>query len=143
MSAARDRLPWTLSTQEARGVLPPPIPPIPPPALRIPTISTAPPARMAPDQAKRTAGGPPRRSTSGVASATAGSSTDHANQDQGERRNGRLALRKCSRTGSRSSSTAGVKSEEHTSELQSLAYLVCRLLLEKKKHMNAHRVLQP
>src|SRR5205823_13195484 len=25
------------------------------------------------------------------------------------------------------------KSEEHTSELQSLAYLVCRLLLEKKK----------
>src|SRR2546425_6226484 len=25
------------------------------------------------------------------------------------------------------------RSEEHTSELQSLAYLVCRLLLEKKK----------
>src|SRR2546425_6992032 len=31
----------------------------------------------------------------------------------------------------RSSSEA--RSEEHTSELQSLAYLVCRLLLEKKK----------
>src|SRR6266545_5892389 len=29
--------------------------------------------------------------------------------------------------------TAGARSEEHTSELQSLAYLVCRLLLEKKK----------
>src|SRR2546425_7179279 len=34
------------------------------------------------------------------------------------------------------------RSEEHTSELQSLAYLVCRLLLEKKKkkkikHVNA------
>src|SRR2546425_6238277 len=28
---------------------------------------------------------------------------------------------------------AGGRSEEHTSELQSLAYLVCRLLLEKKK----------
>src|SRR2546425_7719392 len=28
---------------------------------------------------------------------------------------------------------AAVRSEEHTSELQSLAYLVCRLLLEKKK----------
>src|SRR2546425_2042487 len=28
---------------------------------------------------------------------------------------------------------AGRRSEEHTSELQSLAYLVCRLLLEKKK----------
>src|SRR2546423_10924188 len=27
-----------------------------------------------------------------------------------------------------------LRSEEHTSELQSLAYLVCRLLLEKKKH---------
>src|SRR2546425_8555169 len=28
---------------------------------------------------------------------------------------------------------ANERSEEHTSELQSLAYLVCRLLLEKKK----------
>src|SRR2546425_11468716 len=31
---------------------------------------------------------------------------------------------------------AGWRSEEHTSELQSLAYLVCRLLLEKKKKKN-------
>src|SRR3712207_7143881 len=30
--------------------------------------------------------------------------------------------------------TASVRSEEHTSELQSRQYLVCRLLLEKKKH---------
>src|SRR3712207_8379874 len=29
--------------------------------------------------------------------------------------------------------TAGERSEEHTSELQSRQYLVCRLLLEKKK----------
>src|SRR3712207_7169274 len=28
----------------------------------------------------------------------------------------------------------GCRSEEHTSELQSRQYLVCRLLLEKKKH---------
>src|SRR2546425_2752085 len=28
---------------------------------------------------------------------------------------------------------ARMRSEEHTSELQSLAYIVCRLLLEKKK----------
>src|SRR2546425_5829655 len=28
------------------------------------------------------------------------------------------------------------RSEEHTSELQSLAYLVCRLLLEKKKNIS-------
>src|SRR2546423_4832265 len=34
------------------------------------------------------------------------------------------------------------RSEEHTSELQSLAYLVCRLLLEKKKK-DPHRVSIP
>src|SRR5687767_15531446 len=33
------------------------------------------------------------------------------------------------------------RSEEHTSELQSLAYLVCRLLLEKKKHWLTHESL--
>src|SRR3989441_4775405 len=31
------------------------------------------------------------------------------------------------------------RSEEHTSELQSLAYLVCRLLLEKKKKTRQYR----
>src|SRR2546425_6210595 len=31
------------------------------------------------------------------------------------------------------------RSEEHTSELQSLAYLVCRLLLEKKKRKGNSR----
>src|SRR2546425_8817795 len=31
------------------------------------------------------------------------------------------------------------RSEEHTSELQSLAYLVCRLLLEKKKKTSQQR----
>src|SRR2546425_5902788 len=31
------------------------------------------------------------------------------------------------------------RSEEHTSELQSLAYLVCRLLLEKKKKQERPR----
>src|SRR5687767_15528606 len=31
------------------------------------------------------------------------------------------------------------RSEEHTSELQSLAYLVCRLLLEKKKINNTQK----
>src|SRR3712207_7056951 len=44
---------------------------------------------------------------------------------------------------------AQVRSEEHTSELQSRQYLVCRLLLEKKKNIHcgslpvvlAHRVL--
>src|SRR5437764_10686624 len=32
-----------------------------------------------------------------------------------------------------------VRSEEHTSELQSPMYLVCRLLLEKKKSVAGHR----
>src|SRR5205814_9287831 len=31
---------------------------------------------------------------------------------------------------------SGFRSEEHTSELQSLRHLVCRLLLEKKKKIN-------
>src|SRR2546425_11093130 len=39
------------------------------------------------------------------------------------------------------------RSEEHTSELQSLAYLVCRLLLEKKKtneaYNHAHQLREP
>src|SRR2546425_1834802 len=36
----------------------------------------------------------------------------------------------------------GLRSEEHTSELQSLAYLVCRLLLEKKKKLVLNRHLE-
>src|SRR3712207_8341491 len=40
---------------------------------------------------------------------------------------------RCSRVG-RAAGT-GARSEEHTSELQSRQYLVCRLLLEKKKPM--------
>src|SRR2546425_4668696 len=40
-------------------------------------------------------------------------------------------------------SAAFPRSEEHTSELQSLAYLVCRLLLEKKKKLfNKHIKIQ-
>src|SRR2546422_5928293 len=35
---------------------------------------------------------------------------------------------------------APVRSEEHTSELQSRLHLVCRLLLEKKKKKNMHSV---
>src|SRR5258707_12053398 len=45
-------------------------------------------------------------------------------------------MRECSLTGTRPLSTSRSvprRSEEHTSELQSRQYLVCRLLLEKKK----------
>src|SRR2546425_5996357 len=47
----------------------------------------------------------------------------------GEPRRGRAGFVTARRQGR---TTLG-RSEEHTSELQSLAYLVCRLLLEKKK----------
>src|SRR2546425_8528191 len=39
------------------------------------------------------------------------------------------------------SDPADKRSEEHTSELQSLAYLVCRLLLEKKKKIQTSSIL--
>src|SRR2546430_4170714 len=34
-----------------------------------------------------------------------------------------------------------IRSEEHTSELQSQSNLVCRLLLEKKKYEHSHLIL--
>src|SRR5690625_6374338 len=39
---------------------------------------------------------------------------------------------------STSASASAVRSEEHTSELQSRGHLVCRLLLEKKKYNIIH-----
>src|SRR3712207_8553762 len=38
----------------------------------------------------------------------------------------------------RERATVYMRSEEHTSELQSRQYLVCRLLLEKKKYTTLH-----
>src|SRR2546425_8140304 len=43
----------------------------------------------------------------------------------------------------RSCAPPELRSEEHTSELQSLAYLVCRLLLEKKKRICSAVALAP
>src|SRR6185295_20064646 len=42
----------------------------------------------------------------------------------------------CDVPSGRSSTRSSSRSEEHTSELQSRQYLVCRLLLEKKKKIN-------
>src|SRR2546430_4018356 len=42
--------------------------------------------------------------------------------------------------GARDTGTAGGRSEEHTSELQSQSNLVCRLLLEKKKNESCRTV---
>src|SRR5215472_14247084 len=36
--------------------------------------------------------------------------------------------------------SSAARSEEHTSELQSLRHLVCRLLLEKKKTEHSHHI---
>src|SRR3989441_4633655 len=55
---------------------------------------------------------------------------------QGDRDSDTAVDGDCARThggGGAGERTHGIRSEEHTSELQSLAYLVCRLLLEKKK----------
>src|SRR3712207_8566974 len=49
------------------------------------------------------------------------------------RRRGRRDLRGAARRRDALSQHRGPRSEEHTSELQSRQYLVCRLLLEKKK----------
>src|SRR2546425_8096715 len=46
---------------------------------------------------------------------------------------GDLNLSRNTQASYRDTLTLLLRSEEHTSELQSLAYLVCRLLLEKKK----------
>src|SRR5690242_21199479 len=55
----------------------------------------------------------------------------------------RVATNNCAtgrrRTGE-SQKKLAVRSEEHTSELQSHVNLVCRLLLEKKKYWPAHRL---
>src|SRR2546423_8753967 len=58
-----------------------------------------------------------------------------------EHRRSALALPRASLVGlvTRLGNLVG-RSEEHTSELQSLAYLVCRLLLEKKKKKSAAKV---
>src|SRR2546425_4920296 len=63
-----------------------------------------------------------------------GQRTNHPRGGVAQRR-GRCAGPQCGR------GLLSDRSEEHTSELQSLAYLVCRLLLEKKKHI--YRVLEP
>src|SRR5437899_4904269 len=49
----------------------------------------------------------------------------------------------CTRCVCRSTSAGRARSEEHTSELQSLRHLVCRLLLEKKKSAKTVATLWP
>src|SRR2546425_7190693 len=82
----------------------------------------------------------PRPPTSGPSDSTSGTRTRSRRPLGNLRRKGTTCLARFNSRGRSApdcqSSPRGrlARSEEHTSELQSLAYLVCRLLLEKKKH---------
>src|SRR3712207_7550886 len=56
----------------------------------------------------------------------------------GEEEKGRCEQAEARREDSGGAHVPGRRSEEHTSELQSRQYLVCRLLLEKKKKNRYH-----
>src|SRR5438093_4428982 len=72
----------------------------------------------------------PASSNSQIASMTRAVSSISAPERLEEARHDRLPERV-----PRGLADPGLRSEEHTSELQSLTKLVCRLLLEKKKHV--------
>src|SRR5205823_7105879 len=59
-------------------------------------------------------------------------------QRQGENSRARSSRSRWANSAWRDCARPSSRSEEHTSELQSLAYLVCRLLLEKKKKGKAN-----
>src|SRR2546429_6974985 len=60
--------------------------------------------------------------------------TEHVSRAEGYLHGVVIPPRRVERRSSHRQSThSGVRSEEHTSELQSRLHLVCRLLLEKKK----------
>src|SRR2546425_7542401 len=61
-------------------------------------------------------------------------------EERRARPSSRWRMRAGRRIADRRSPLLQARSEEHTSELQSLAYLVCRLLLEKKKKKRSQDV---
>src|SRR2546425_3518436 len=75
-----------------------------------------------------------RRKACGIAPTLVGGSKKHGGPDLGPTRARRQwATIGVDGLGLADEPPGPERSEEHTSELQSLAYLVCRLLLEKKK----------
>src|SRR2546425_10955259 len=90
------------------------------------TVSTSSAALSFPNE-KRSAATPSSRGTPIAVSTCDGSTAPVLQAEPDEQ-----AMPARSRCMSRASESVP-RSEEHTSELQSLAYLVCRLLLEKKK----------
>src|SRR2546429_4607808 len=62
-------------------------------------------------------------------------------QSEGSSSSSSMAPSLCRKTYATQSATCSpIRSEEHTSELQSRLHLVCRLLLEKKKKHHAERL---
>src|SRR3712207_7674272 len=64
---------------------------------------------------------------------------DQSNQHHTQRQAARIWSIHPDPHATRTQDTCKLRSEEHTSELQSRQYLVCRLLLEKKKTPYIHR----
>src|SRR3712207_8151734 len=80
----------------------------------------------------------PTLSRSAASSRSSATSTASTSVTSGPARTRSVCSRACAR-GSARATPGSRRSEEHTSELQSRQYLVCRLLLEKKK--KSHQVL--
>src|SRR5205823_13832820 len=76
--------------------------------------------------------GDPRRAQTRAERRPAPSADPRRAQTRAERRPAPSADPRRARTRAERGPAPSARSEEHTSELQSLAYLVCRLLLEKK-----------
>src|SRR2546425_3743098 len=88
------------------------------------TLSRSPRHREAASQSEEAGAGIlHRREPQGIQGQVGGAPQARRHLDEGPREGPRRALHH----------RPDLRSEEHTSELQSLAYLVCRLLLEKKK----------
>src|SRR3712207_8122290 len=73
-------------------------------------------------------------------SRSACSATSTARSRSGSRAARSYASQASRPTSPRTASATRSRSEEHTSELQSRQYLVCRLLLEKKKKINSKSI---
>src|SRR2546429_3515387 len=70
------------------------------------------------------------------------SSTQSVSSSRPQRSSARRASRRAppgaGSSGARNQYATSLRSEEHTSEIQSRLHIVCRLLLEKKKKKKAH-----
>src|SRR6266853_5740940 len=80
---------------------------------------------------------PPRSATADRGQRLDAGEAPRIRDDPGDRTRGRCQRRGQERPAALALATLEVRSEEHTSELQSQSNLVCRLLLEKKKKKNS------